>query len=140
MNPEQQFQASCVNLNGKGVLLLGPSGSGKSDLALRLIDDGAILVADDRVDITMLQNKLHASAPLNLQGLIEARGIGILSLPYASYVELSLAINLMDRDLIERLPEPRTLSCLGVELPLLWLHGHDASACAKIHLYLTRKG
>ncbi|MGE3652127.1 MAG: HPr kinase/phosphorylase, partial [Reyranellaceae bacterium] len=76
-----QIHATCVALPEGGVLLRGDSGAGKSDLALRLIDGGARLVADDRTDLMREGDLLIARAPTSIAGLIEARGLGILRLP-----------------------------------------------------------
>ncbi|HEY6579113.1 MAG TPA: hypothetical protein VIY09_07300 [Rhizomicrobium sp.] len=89
-----------------GVLLLGISGAGKSDLALRLIAGGAMLVADDRCDLFVSGGGLCAKAPRTLQGLIEVRGVGIVSLPCASDAKIGLAVHLVSPDGIVRLPEP----------------------------------
>lgn len=127
-----QLHASSVAIGGKGVLLLGESGSGKSDLALRLIDSGAVLVADDRVDITLKDDVLVASPPQTLQGMIEARGIGILTMPHVSDACLLLAVKLVARGDVERLPESAFFDCLGAKLPLHSLHAFDESTAAKI--------
>ena len=74
----EQIHATCVDIEGAGVLLLGPSASGKSDLALRLMDGGARLVADDRVDLALEDGRLVASAPKDIASRIEVRGLGIL--------------------------------------------------------------
>lgn len=84
------IHASCVAIGGAGVLLIGPSGSGKSDLALRLIDDGARLVADDRTILTVKAGKLVASAPASIRGLLEIRGIGIVRLPVRASAAIAL--------------------------------------------------
>ncbi len=76
------LHASAVAIDGHGLLLIGPSGAGKSDLALRLIDDGATLVADDRVIAEARAGRLHLSAPAGIAGLIELRGVGIVRLPF----------------------------------------------------------
>jgi len=131
-----QLHATCVNIDGKGVLLFGASGSGKSDVGLRLIDGGAELVADDRVDIRAQDEILIAAAPEKLRGMLEVRGVGIVRLPYSKEVSLSLAVELVARDKVERLPEPKVWSCLGVQLPLLSLHAFDSSTCAKIRMYM----
>jgi serine kinase of HPr protein (carbohydrate metabolism regulator) len=98
------IHASCVLLAsaGKavgapeqaGLLLLGESGSGKSDLALRLIERGAVLVADDRVELWVRAGRLFGRAPANLAGLLEVRGAGILRLPYAAEATISLVLAL----------------------------------------------
>lgn len=133
------IHATCISIGGKGVLLLGDSGSGKSDVALRLIDGGALLVADDRVDVARHKNSLAAAPPKNIAGKMEARGVGILTLPYAEHVPLKLAVSLVARDKVERLPDAQFFDCLGVKLPLLSLYPFDESSCAKIRLALQHK-
>ncbi len=128
--------ASCVAIGGKGVLLLGDSGAGKSDLALRLIDAGAMLVADDQAVIRLQGSELMVSPPEKLRGLIEARGVGILTLPHLPEIPLSLAVNLVKRDQQERLPEPAFFHCFDRQVPLLSLYAFDPSVCAKIRLFL----
>ncbi len=131
-----QIHATCVAIDGAGILLRGPSGAGKSDLALRLVDAGAALVADDRVDLRRRGACLVASAPAPLRGLVEARGVGILRLPFLDAAELHLVVDLVARDEVERLPGPEAEAMLGVALPRLRLHGFDASAPAKLALVL----
>jgi HPr kinase/phosphorylase len=115
-----QMHASCVARDGSGVLLLGPPGSGKSDLALRLIDRGFVLVADDRVDI----EAGIARPPAPLAGLLEIRGLGILQLPHLPAATLALAVELgADGD---RLPAPQRHAAL--DLPLIRLDSRRASA------------
>lgn len=133
-----QLHATCVSVDGKGVLLLGKSGSGKSDLALRLIDGGTKLVADDRVDIKKTGKNLIASAPARLYGLLEIRGVGILKFPALKQLTLALAINLVARNEIERMPEQQFFNCLGLQLPLLSLYAFDISTPAKIRAVITR--
>jgi len=89
-----------------GVLILGESGAGKSDLALRLIANGAMLVADDRCDLFVCAGALHAGAPPTLQGMIEVRGVGILKLPYRISARIGLAVRIVAAGTISRLPEP----------------------------------
>lgn len=126
------LHASCVAVQEKGVLLMGESGSGKSDVALRLIDAGAQLVSDDQVHVDVREGLLFAWPPVQLEGLLEARGVGILHLPYRKKAPLLLAVRLVPREAVERLPEPAFFDCLGVKLPLLSLHAFDHSVCAKI--------
>jgi serine kinase of HPr protein (carbohydrate metabolism regulator) len=90
-----------------GLLLLGESGSGKSDLALRLIGLGAELVADDRCDLFVSSGVLHATAPSALAGMIEVRGLGIVSMPYRSEAQIKLVVRLAASDAVPRMPEPR---------------------------------
>jgi HPr kinase/phosphorylase len=123
-----QIHASCVARGESGVLLLGPSGSGKSDLALRLLDRGFALVADDRVDIA----EGMARPPPALAGLLEVRGLGIIRLPHASHARLVLAVALVGTS--ERLPEPAEETQLG--LPLVKIDPWPASAAAKVAMAL----
>lgn len=132
------IHASCVSINNKAILLIGDSGSGKSDIALRLIDGGAQLVADDYIEITSKENMLTVAPPKKLEGLIEARGVGILTLPFIRDIELKLVIKLVARDEVERLPEPQFFDCLGYKLPLLCLHAFDASTPAKIRFTINQ--
>jgi HPr kinase/phosphorylase len=124
----------------KGVLLLGPSGSGKSDLALRIIDAGGRLVADDQVILSRIGEKLFANAPPAIAGRIEARGIGILKLEGGKLwrkMPIVLAVELVEPDRLERLPEPATREFLGLNLPLIRLAPFEASAVAKLRLFLA---
>ncbi len=89
---------------GAGVLILGPSGAGKSDLALRLIGLGALLVSDDRTDLAVERARLVARPPKTIAGLLEVRGVGIVTLPYARRSVISLVIELARP--VPRLPEP----------------------------------
>ncbi|MBI3505880.1 MAG: HPr kinase/phosphatase C-terminal domain-containing protein [Proteobacteria bacterium] len=134
-----QVHGTCVVLAEIGVLLCGPSGSGKSDLALRLVDDGARLVADDRVDLERRGDAIWASAPGPLAGLLEIRGIGIVHLDgvemaCADRAKLGLVVELTARAAVERLPEAASRDLLGIKLPLLAFDPWDASTTAKIRV------
>lgn len=126
---------TCVTLDGVAVLLRGPSGSGKSDLALRLIDGGARLIADDQTLVTMQDGRLVASAPETIAGKMEVRGIGILAVEAETSGILGLVVDLVP-DPPERMPEPETTEILGIALPLLRLNPFEASAAAKLRLAL----
>jgi serine kinase of HPr protein (carbohydrate metabolism regulator) len=132
------IQATCVVVEGAGVLLRGPPGSGKSDLALRLIDGGARLVADDGVELRRhgadVIARLPPAAPDSLRGRIEARGLGIAPVPSIAESRLDLVIDLVAPEAVERLPEPETANLLGIELPLLRLAALEPSAPAKVRL------
>jgi serine kinase of HPr protein (carbohydrate metabolism regulator) len=130
------LHASCVAIENVGCLLLGPSGSGKSDLALRLVmDHKARLVADDQVALERRADRLVASVPSTLAGLIEVRGLGIMRLAHRARTILGLAIVLVPPDEIERLPEgDEGVEYLGVALPLLRLTPFEASAPHKVRL------
>jgi len=124
--------ATCIAFNGSGVLLRGPPGSGKSDLALRALSDGARLVADDQVVLTRKGSKLVASAPSSLQGLIEIRGLGIMRVEADAESELALVVDLTDKGVIERIPEPARCDLMGIELPLFAMTAFEPSALAKL--------
>jgi HPr kinase/phosphorylase len=110
---------SAVAFAGRGVLILGGSGAGKSALALALIGRGAALVADDRVVLTRRGNALLAAAPEAIPGLIEARGIGILRLPAVPEAAVTLAVDL-DRPPAARMPQPETITYLGISIELIF--------------------
>jgi serine kinase of HPr protein (carbohydrate metabolism regulator) len=130
-----QIHASCVALDGRGVVFRGPSGAGKSDLALRLIDDGAELVADDRVELTADGERLYAAAPPPLAGLLEVRGVGILKIPHRARAQVFVVVDLTGSDeTVERLPEPRTAMLEGIVLPAARLAAFEPSAAAKVRL------
>lgn len=113
-----QLHATTVAIGGRGLLILGPSGSGKSSLALQLMAVGADLVADDRTDLAVEGGRLIARAPQALRGRIEARGVGILNAPASDPVPLALAVDL-GRAEDQRLPPFRSHSVAGMSLPLV---------------------
>ena len=123
-----------------GVLIAGASGSGKSDLMLRLMDAGWRLVADDRTLVWVSQGRLFGRAPAPLAGLIEARGLGVISAPYRDFAEIVLSVRCSPPDSIERVPPERRISVLGVELPRVELAGLEASAPSKVARALTHLG
>jgi HPr kinase/phosphorylase len=131
---ETTLHATCVALGDLGVLITGPSGTGKSDLALRLIDGGAKLVADDLTTLLAEDDRLIALAPPRLAGKIEVRGIGIMTVPSVHEVRLALEIALAPSAAIERLPKPESSDYLGVTLPRVQLDPFTASAAAKVRL------
>lgn len=113
-----QLHATTVALSGRGLMILGPAGSGKSSLALELIAAGAMLVADDRTDLVRDGDGLVASCPEPLRGRIEARGLGILAAGDHGPVRLAAAVDL-GRSEDARLPQLRSHEVLGVALPLV---------------------
>ncbi len=128
------IHATCIALDGEGVLLRGPSGAGKSDLALRLIDGGASLVADDQVQCRCDGGTLYASAPPALAGVIEVRGLGPVRMEHLPRVPLRLVADLVTPDRIERLPQPATCHLDDIEVPLIAVAPFEASAPAKLAL------
>lgn len=125
-----QVHGSAVSINGTGVLLLGESGVGKSDLALRLIDQGASLVADDQVIVEQKGASVLVSAPDASKGMLEVRGVGIVRMPYVKYAPLKLVVQLTQTGKIERLPEPSFY--IPRRVPMVVLSSLEPSAEAKI--------
>ncbi len=116
------LHASAVALDGQAVLLLGPSGSGKSALALDMMSRGAGLIADDHTRVTLLDGVPVASAPARIRGWIEARGVGLLLAEYAGPHPVTLVVDLGTGD-GQRLPARHQTRVLGVELELLYAAG-----------------
>jgi serine kinase of HPr protein (carbohydrate metabolism regulator) len=125
-----------LRLDGRwrGVLVEGSSGCGKSDLALRLLEAGFRLVADDRVLLWTAAGRLFGRAPDALRGLIEVRGQGVLAETALPLAQVSLVARPGDG---ERMPEPETSEILGVGLPLIRLDYLEASAAAKLRRALV---
>lgn len=113
------MHASSVALGDVCALIIGASGTGKSVLALELMAYGAELIADDQTELSVYDNDLIANSPHQIQGQIEARGIGILSTDFRSNVKVSVIVDL-DHLENERLPEPRNMTILGCEIPLVY--------------------
>ena len=129
----QNIHATTVDFNGHGLLILGKSGSGKSDLALRLIcEKGAVLVADDRTDLQIFENTLFASCAENLSGLLEVRGVGLIRLNTKEKTPVKLVIQLSKPEEIERMPSASFFKYENLKLPLLKLNAFEISAVHKI--------
>jgi hypothetical protein len=114
------MHASAVVIGARALLIEGPPGSGKSSLALALIDRGAGLIGDDAVTLTAKSGRLIASPPPNIAGLLEVRGVGLVQLPVASPAPVALILSL-GGPLGERLPETplAARSIAGVAVPVL---------------------
>lgn len=130
-----RVHATCVAIAGRAVLIEGPSGSGKSDLALRLIDRGAQLVSDDYTELTNAGDRLIASAPATIAGRMEVRGIGIIALPPAPPCPVALVIR---AGTPERMPELATCAMAGVVVPLIVLLLTEPTAPLKVELALRQ--
>ena len=132
----ENIYATSLELNHKGILLIGPSGSGKSDLALRLIKEKqAVLIADDRTNIELISGTIIASCPQTIQGLLEVRGIGIVKMPYKEKSKISLIIELANNlEQIERLPQVETTTLLGIKIKKIHLYPFELSAVHKVAL------
>src|SRR5690242_6977190 len=135
----ETLHASTVASEDRAVLITGPSGSGKSDLALRLLDRGFTLVSDDQTTIRRDGDRLIASAPPNIAGKLEIRGIGIVDMDALRDVPVALLVELTSE--IQRLPDDnRERPLLGVPIPLISIDAMAASAPSKVALALDRMG
>ena len=135
----ETLHASTVALDGRAVLITGPSGSGKSDLALRLLDRGFNLVSDDQTIVSLERDRLIASPPSNIAGMLEIRGIGIVEIEHAENVPVALLVELTSD--IERLPDDDMgRRILGVSVPLVAIDAMAASAASKVAVALDRMG
>ena|SRR5512133_448217 len=135
----ETIHASTVAAEGRAVVISGPSGAGKSDLALRLLDRGFTLVSDDQTTIRRDGDRLIASAPPNIAGKLEIRGVGIVDMDVLKDVPVALFVELTSE--IQRLPDDsRERPLLGVRLPLISIDAMTASAPSKVALALDRMG
>lgn len=128
-----RLHATCLDLDGAGLLLRGPSGSGKSDIAFRLMEEGALLVSDDQVEVRRDGEQLLARPPETIAGLLEVRGMGLFRFGWVPTV-LALVVDLVPPDHIERMPDPVEADILGVHLPLMAINPWEISSCAKVRL------
>ena len=135
----ETLHANCVALDGRAVLITGISGSGKSDLSLRLLDRGFTLVSDDQTIVKKVGTKLIASAPATIAGKLEIRGVGIVDMETVKDISVALLVQLTSD--VQRLPDDsRERPILGVNLPLVSVDAMTASAASKVALALDRLG
>jgi serine kinase of HPr protein (carbohydrate metabolism regulator) len=135
----ETVHASTVALDGRAVLISGPSGSGKSDLALRLLDRGFTLVSDDQTIVRRDGDRLIATAPPTIAGKLEVRGIGIVEMERLDNVPIALIVELTSD--IQRLPDDsRERPILVVALPVISIDDMTASAPSKVAVALDRMG
>ena len=133
----EMLHSTTVAKDGREVSITGRSGSGKSDLGLRLLDRGFSLVSDDQTIVRRTDHRLIVSAPPTIKGKLEVRGIGIVEMDAVDDVQLCLVVELSEA--LERMPEAgliRTL--LGIAIPLVKLDAKDASAPVKVEIALDR--
>ena len=134
----ETLHATCVAIGGVAILVTGPSGSGKSDLALRLIDRGAILVSDDYTILQRDGSMLVASPPDSIAGKIEVRGLGIVDMPFATNLPVALLVEL-DAE-VTRMPEAGSgRAVAGLMLPSMALAPFEQSAAIKVELALKQR-
>ncbi len=131
------IHATAVAISGAGLLIRGRSGSGKSDLALRLIDRGAILISDDQVNIRRKDQNLLLSPPINLAGKLELRSLGIWKRDHVSGIDLKLIIDLAEQP--DRFPmDNQVVILLGIKVPSCTLNAMETSAAIKAEWALQR--
>lgn len=132
----KEIHSTSVVLDDNGILITGDSGSGKSDLALRLIDSGATLISDD---ITYCEKKIDhifLSCPSQTKGLLEVREVGIITVPFVEQIKLRMIVKLMNKEL-ERLPTNKFSKLLGINIPLLTINGKNTSSVIKVKVKLN---
>lgn len=142
------MHGTCVALGRTAALLRGPSGSGKSDLALRFLFlarrgpaavEAPILVSDDQVRLMRRDDRIIATAPPSIRGKMEVRGIGIVEVKSAAEADLMVLIDLVAPGEVERMPDPSVRErLLGVDIPVLRLAPFEASAPIKLAAALAR--
>jgi serine kinase of HPr protein (carbohydrate metabolism regulator) len=129
--------ASCVAITGAGIMISGPSNSGKSDLALRLIDRGAILICDDYVDLWRHDSQIMMEAPARIAGKMEVRSLGIFDCEHVSNIPLMLQVQLKSQ--IERFPmDSQTETIMTINVPTIAINPIEASAPIKVEMALKR--
>ncbi|MFD1950589.1 HPr kinase/phosphorylase [Sphingomonas arantia] len=132
----ETVHATAVARDGRAVLLFGQSGAGKSDLALRLIDRGWVLVSDDYTVVRRTGAVAIATPPATIAGRMEVRGIGIVAMPHVASVPVALLCDLGEA--VVRMPDAAERSIAGVMLPCIALAAFEASAPIKLELALAR--
>lgn len=133
----ETIHANAVAIDGHGVLIIGQSGTGKSDLSLRLIDRGAALVSDDHCHIVRRDGIIYANAPDRLRGKIELRGIGICESAHIAQAPLAMLVRLAsdyDRYPLDHGQE----TIVGVTLPVIRINAYEASAPIKVEWALRQ--
>ncbi len=128
--------ATTVSLDGKGVLIRGASGSGKTSLALSLMEKGAQLVADDYTHLEASGGRVMATAPSNIKGKIEVRGFGLITTAYVDHAAIALIIDIVPHADVPRMPDEASDMLCSITTPRLFLGVHDVAASGKIHAVL----
>jgi serine kinase of HPr protein (carbohydrate metabolism regulator) len=132
---QQMIHGTAISISGHAVLIMGESGSGKSDLALRLIDRGAILISDDVVFLETRDNAPILTVAPNIAGKIEVRGVGIFNVDFITSAPLRLVVKFVDSP--DRLPEDVARAAIGdYFVPLLKLNPFEQSSAIKVEYAL----
>jgi serine kinase of HPr protein (carbohydrate metabolism regulator) len=132
----KRLHATSVAIEDNGVVIFGDPGSGKSDLALRLIDSGATLISDDITVFSKLEKNINLFGIENTKGLLEVREVGIITVPYVEGIKLKLVVRLTDK-VIERIPKTNQINLLGLKFPKLEINGKNSSSVAKVKVKLN---
>ena len=130
------IHATTIGIEGAGIILRGPSGSGKSDFALRMIDDGASLIADDQTMLFVENNRLMAQSPPEIAGKMEIRGVGIVQMNAPSAVPVALVVELVDESEVPRVPTFDPVELVGFSVPVMHLAPFELSATVKLKIAL----
>lgn len=142
----ETFHATCVTLGSSAALIRGPSGSGKSDLALRFLFlarrapaalEAPMLVSDDQVIVAARDGRLEAKPPPEIAGKLEVRGVGIVELKWAREADVVLVADLVAPERVERMPEPKFTTLLGIRVPRIELAPFEGSAPIKLAAAIT---
>jgi serine kinase of HPr protein (carbohydrate metabolism regulator) len=132
----KRLHATSVAIEDNGVAIFGDPGSGKSDLALRLIDSGATLISDDITVFSKLEKNINLFGIENTKGLLEVREVGIITVPYVEGIKLKLVVRLTYK-VIERIPKKNQINLLGLKFPKLEINGKNSSSVAKVKVKLN---
>jgi serine kinase of HPr protein (carbohydrate metabolism regulator) len=138
MKPEL-IHGSSVEIKGMAVLITGKSGSGKSSLALNLIDRGAILISDDQSQLSLEAGKIIVNAPPRIKGILEVRGVGLIQFPTKEKASLGLCVELLEEENRERLPETHFFEYYNINIPVLRLCKYDPLGAIKVELKINAK-
>ena len=132
----KRVHSSAIVLEDNGILIIGDSGSGKSDLALRLIDSGATLISDDITICEKKKNLIYLSAPSEIKGLLEVREVGIITVPFVDGIILRMIVKL-EAGGLERIPQKNNYKIFGQKIPMLTINGKNSSSVVKVKVKLN---